>query len=183
MFKKLQKILTTASADNKEEATNMATKDGQTENSAINPAELQALLESATTTLAATQGKLAEMTALHEAVQAALQSSEDVKAALIAEATQKRLDSRKAVVVASVGTTKADALLAATDTLDDVSFNAVVSALSGSFEAEAKTDAFKEVGAAAPEEKSLFVPPVVGAETEEMKMLKAKYQSNTKGNK
>lgn len=172
----LKKFFNSASADHKEEAENMATKEGQTEMTADNKtAELQALLESATTTLAATQSKLVEMSALYEAAQAALKEAADVEAALVADAAQKRMDARKQTIVASVGTARADALLAATDSLDDVSFNAVVSAMAGSFDAEAKSEAFKEVGVNAPEDKAAVASEP--KESEESKLLKAKYQT------
>lgn len=172
----LRKFFNTAKADNKEEATNMATKDGQAEMTADNKtAELQALLESATTTLAATQGKLAEMTALHEAAQVALKDAEDVKANMAKEAAQAKFDTRKAVVVASVGTARADALMKATESLDDVSFKAVVDAMAGSFEAEAQTAAFKEVGKSTPEDAAQVAAKQ--DDSEEAKALRAKYQS------
>lgn len=179
----LKKFFNTASADNKEGAETMATKEGQTEMAAENKtAELQALLESATTTLSATQSKLSEMTALYESAKSSLKGFEDANAALVAEANQKRLDARRAKVEASVGTSKAPALLAATESLDDAAFEAIVSAMSTNLDAEASTESFKEVGSSAPEDKTLYVPVKEGEETLEAKNLKAKYQSN-KGNK
>lgn len=172
----LKKFFNSAAAEHTEEAANMATKEGQAEMAAeTETAELQALLESATTTLATTQGKLAEMSALYETAQASLKELADAKAALVADAAQKRMDARKEKVVASVGTARADALLAATESLDDSAFEAVVSAMAGSFEAEAKTDAFKEVGVTAPEDKAAVASEP--QESEESKLLKAKYQT------
>ena len=174
LFKKFYKP---AEADNKEEAEHMATKEGQPEMAADNKvAEMAALLESATTTLAATQKQLTEMSAKFEQAQTALQSAEDTKAALVADAAQKRFSARKEAIVASVGTAKADALLAATDNLDDASFNAVVGAMAGSYEAEAKTEMFKEVGIATKTDASAVVTEP--EESAEAKMLKAKYNKS-----
>lgn len=157
-----------ATADNKEEA-NMATKE--------ETAELQALLEKATTSLAAKEAQLAEMSAMYEKAQAALKSAEDIQASMAKEAAQKRLDARRQAVVASVGTARADALLAATDALDDSAFKAVVDAMANSFEVEAKNNpAFVEAGVDAPEDKAA-VMEFASQESEESKLLKAKYQS------
>lgn len=176
LFKKFYKP---AEADNKEEAEHMATKEGQPVMAADNKvAEMAALLESATTTLASTQKQLAELATQYAVAQSALQSAEDAKAALVADAAQKRMSARKESIVASVGTAKADALLAATDNLDDASFNAVVSAMSGTYEAEAKTAMFKEVGMAAKTDPSAVAEMSEPEESAEAKMLKAKYQKS-----
>jgi hypothetical protein len=68
------------------------------------------------------------------------------KQALIADASAKKLAERKEKIVAAVGTAKADAVMAATETLNDEAFAAVVSAMAASFDAEAGTEMFKETG-------------------------------------
>jgi peptidoglycan hydrolase CwlO-like protein len=135
-------------------------------------AELQAALASQSEALEAVTGKLAEMQSKFEGAQAALDAVEATKAALVADAKAVRLQARKDAIVASVGTDKADALLAATDLLDDVSFKAVVNAMAVSFEKEAATPLFKEVGLSA----EASAPDVV-EESAEAKLLKAKYQT------
>jgi hypothetical protein len=102
-------------------------------------AALQAEVVEKDTQLSALAGKVAEL-------EKSLTQFAEAKAALEKEIQAKRLETRKNVIVEAVGTAKADALLAATDSLDDAAFTAVVSALGMSMEAEAKTPAFKEVG-------------------------------------
>lgn len=127
--------------------------------------------------LQAMSDKFAEMSTLYESAQAALAAADVAKELLITEAKEKRLAARKETIVASVGTAKADALLAATEALDDVAFNAVVGALSVSFEDEAKTVQFKEVGVSAVADP-VKVAEASSADSEESKILKAKYKKS-----
>lgn len=126
-------------------------------------AELGVQLETA-------QTALAEMAGKYEAAQAQLAAIAAEKAELVANAAAAKLAARKEKIVAAIGTEKADALMEATDALDDAQFNAVVSAMAGSVEAEAKTDLFKEVGVTAEADASK-----VNEESAEMKILKQKY--------
>lgn len=130
----------------------------------------------------ALSSQAADMTALTELVeelsakvtqaQAELAAAEKSKADLIADAKAKQAAARKVKVEAVIGENeKAVKLLAATENMEDAQFEAVVSALAGSFEAEAKTEMFKEVGVAAEADAA----KVVTEESAEMKMLKAKY--------
>lgn len=119
-------------------------------------------LEQASTALSQAVETVKEADAKIAELQAALAASEDSKVKLqafadaaelektrlAAEAEQKRLDARKATIVAAVGTAKADALMAATSNLDDAAFEAVTSALGNSVDAEAQTKLFKETGVA-----------------------------------
>lgn len=84
-----------------------------------------------------------------ETTQAALQASEDAKVALVAQAAAARLEARSKAVVDAIGTEKAPALLAATEQLGDEQFNAIVGAMAQSFEKEAQSPLFKEVGVSA----------------------------------
>jgi hypothetical protein len=138
------------------------------------------------------QASVAEMAGTFEATVAGLQSQLDAalasvatlttaleavvaeKAEMIAAAGITKMTARKEKVVAAIGELKADALMMATGGLDDAAFEAVVSALAGSVEAEAATDMFKEVGASA----TADVSKVVAGESAEMRLLKAKYPPN-----
>jgi uncharacterized membrane-anchored protein YhcB (DUF1043 family) len=127
----------------------------------------------ATTTELVTQAEavITDLTAKLGEATAALAAVEAEKAALAAEAEAKRLASRKEKVEAAIGTEKAAGLLAATENLDDAAFEAVVSALAGSVDAEASTSLFKEVGVTAEADAAKVVE-----ESAEMKILKQKYQ-------
>lgn len=119
-------------------------------------ADLGVQLESATSALA-------EMTGKYEAAVAQL-------AAIAADKAAAKLAARKAAVEAAIGTEKADALLLATQGLEDAAFDNVVSALVGSVDAEAKTGLFQEVGVTAEADASKIV-----AESAEMRILKQQY--------
>lgn len=104
--------------------------------------------------------KLAEMSAKFDAAQTALAAVEAEKAAMLAEATEKKLSARKEKIVASIGTAKAEGVMAATKDLDDAQFEAIVSALATSIDAEAKSEMFTETGASAEADASKIVDPV-----------------------
>lgn len=70
------------------------------------------------------------------------------KLALEVTAETARMDARKVKIVAAVGTAKADALMASTQTLADADFESIVSALGTSVATEAKTKLFSEIGVA-----------------------------------
>ena len=125
----------------------MTTQEGQANLAADNTtAELVAQLEVATVSLAAAQDTIANLTAEYATVKAAMTSLAAEKAALLADAEAAKFAARKDKVVATVGTAKADAIMAATAVLDDASFNAVVSAFAASFEQEKNSAMFNEVG-------------------------------------
>lgn len=130
-----------------------------------NTAEL-ALAQAA---LSTAQLQIAELTTKFAEAQALLDAIASEKATLVANAATARLQARKEAIEASVGTDKADALLAATDSLDDVAFKAVVGAMAMSFEKEASSQLFKEVGVAG------SVDAKAVEESPEMKALKVKY--------
>lgn len=93
-------------------------------------------LEAALAAAAVNQAKL----------QAFADAAEAEKARLAAEAAQKRLDARKAKIVAAVGTTKADALYLSTQSLPDADFESIVGALGTSAEVEGQSRMFTEAG-------------------------------------
>lgn len=96
------------------------------------------------------------------------------KEQMIADDLATKMAARKEKIVASIGTEKADALMKATEGLDDTAFEAVVSAMAGSVEAEASTALFREVGVDAVADAT----KVVAEESTTMKILKAQYQVN-----
>lgn len=61
-------------------------------------------------------------------------------------AATARLEARKTSLTKALGTVKADALLASLESLDDATFNTVVSTMSAGLDAEGNTAAFTEAG-------------------------------------
>ena len=152
MLKHLQKIFNAGKTATQEEVV-MAQDQVQADLSVVtNTAEMSALvaqLASQSETLLSIQSQFAELTSKYETAQAALSEIEAAKAALVAEAKSAKLSARKEKIVLTVGTDKADALLTATENLEDAQFEAVVAAMASSFEAEAKSKLFVEAGVAA----------------------------------
>jgi hypothetical protein len=136
----------TAQADIEKEVVNMTTATEQPIAAENTSADLVAQLASSTSALTELQAAFAELTTKFEAAQAALAVVENEKKELATKAAEARLVARKEKIVAAVGTSQADALMAAVGGLEDAQFNAVVSAMATSREAEAKTEAFQEVG-------------------------------------
>lgn len=87
-----------------------------------------------------------------------------------ADAKQEKLDARLAALSKDVGDERASAVLAATEGLDDVQFEAIAQALKLSADNEAKTELFTEGGV-----EGDVKPDAHAEETLEMKKLKAKY--------
>lgn len=112
-------------------------------------AEAQANIAKVSADLQAATELAEEMAAKFTEVKTALEASEALKATLVAEASAKRLEARTKIIVDAVGTDKAEHLLAATNSLGDEQFNAVVSAMAMSFEKEAKSAPFVEAGVSA----------------------------------
>lgn len=125
-----------------DEVMNLKTNQ-QTDNTV---AELVAKLSEANTNLSTVKIAMETMRGELETVRAAMNSLATEKAALLAAAETAKLMARKNQIVAAVGTSQADAVMAATSTLDDVSFGAVLSAFAASFEQEAKSKMFTEAG-------------------------------------
>jgi hypothetical protein len=132
--------------------------------------EPAAALEAAQAAMTEMSGKVAELSAALASANALLVEMQAEKVAMIAEAAAKKTAARKEKVEAAVGTLKAPSLLAATESLDDAAFDAVVSALATSVDAETQSPMFKEVGIAAEVDLTK-----VNEETAEMRILKAKY--------
>jgi hypothetical protein len=133
-------------------------------------AELTADKELTLAALAAAQGELDSARAELETLKQFAEAAEAAAAQAAAEAAAAKLNARKEKIVAAVGTERADALMAATQALDDAAFDAIVSAMSLSVQIEAKTGMFAEVGATADANAAAPIE-----ESPEMKILKAKY--------
>lgn len=132
---------------------------------------LDTALAALTGDLATAVASLAEMTINFEAAQTALNALTAEKAEMAVKAQAAKFTARKEKVVMAIGTEKADGLMLATQELDDAAFGAVVSALAGSVEVEAKTGLFQEVGVSASADTTKIV-----AESPEMKILKQKFK-------
>lgn len=172
MLNQFKKLLNVGKPAQQKEVS-MTVEEGQLVAADNNTAELTALLATATQALADSQSKYVELATELATLQAAFKSAEGAQAALVADAKAKVLAARKEKIVAAVGTGKADALLTATESLEDAAFNAVVSAMAGSVDAEANTNLFKEVGVDAQADAT----QVTEADNETAKLLAAKYKT------
>lgn len=131
----------------------------------------QEALASQSAEFSAVTEQLAKMTQDFQEVKAALDAVETAKKALVKEAHEKKMSLRKEKIVATVGTDKAEALMVATESLEDTQFEAVVQAMASTFVAEADTAMFKEIGVATKEADASKVEEVSSVET----ALKQKY--------
>lgn len=120
--------------------------------------QAQASLLSHAADMQAMQELMSEMSEKLENATAALKATEDTKAALLADIKVKQAMARKESIITAVGTEKAGALMAATESLDDVQFGAIISAMAASFENESKSAMFSEQGMAA--ETKVGIDPV-----------------------
>lgn len=102
------------------------------------------------------------------------QAANAAKAQAEAEAKQVKMDARKATITESVGTSKADALLAATENLDDASFAAIMGAMAVNAKAEEQSPMFSEQGIDGKVEDVSKL-----AESKEMIALKKKFAAKT----
>lgn len=148
MLKHLQKFFNGDKTLSQEEVEMTETEKATLAAAENKAAELTVALEAASATLAEKETAFAELTAKFETAQAALNASEAAQKELAVQAAAKRLEARTAAITAAVGTSKVEALLAATDGMADEQFNTIVSAMAASFDAEAKTPLFNEQGAA-----------------------------------
>lgn len=151
MLKRLQKYFNPASAELQEEVPEMTTENAQADLATDNKmvAELTAQLASVTEAMTAMQTQLTQLAALNTQAQAALEAAEADKANLAAQAEAKRLEARTSAITAAVGTSQLEALLAATDGMEDAAFDTIVGAMAKSFENEAQGTMFQEKGVAA----------------------------------
>lgn len=132
--------------------------------------QVEAVKSSFASQLAEAAEALAMMTSKYEAAEAALATLAAEKVATEVAAKAAKLTARKAQVEAAIGTDKAAGLMLATEGLDDASFEAIVTALAGSVDAEAQSTLFQEIGATGVVDAAKIV-----AESPEMKILKQTY--------
>lgn len=137
---------------------------------AVDASAIQAELASVQEQLTGLVSALTEMTAKYEGAHAALTALTAEKELLLAAQAAAKMTARMGKIEAAIGTEKAAGLMAATEGLEDAAFEAVVSALAGSVDAEAKTGMFQEVGATGQPDAAKIVE-----ESAEMKILKQKY--------
>ncbi len=102
-------------------------------------AALTATVSALTEQLAAKVGEVAALTAQVEA-------AVEFKAAQAAAAAEAKAAARLAALVGAVGTEAASGLMAATASMEDTAFDAVLAAVSLKTVAESASPAFKEVG-------------------------------------
>lgn len=132
--------------------------------------EFEAGITKRTSEFEAARDALAEMTVNFETAQAALNALSAEKAELAISAETAKTSARKAKVVMAIGTEKADGLMLATQGLEDAAFDAVISALAGSVDAEAKTSLFTESGVEAEADTAKLV-----VENPTAKLIRQKY--------
>lgn len=172
MIEQLKKKLGIAddAKTNKVELTDIAILQSATASALDDLQASVALLTAEKATVATLTAQLAEASMKLEAANTALAAVELAKQASAELAKVKQMAARKAVVVDTIGTAKADAFLSATESLDDAAFEAVHMALVGSTVKEAGSALFKESGVDVTADASK-----VGEITPEMKALTAKY--------
>lgn len=161
------------SPDINEEETNMdVTEMASTELAADDAivAELSALKASFAEQTEQLQAALAQVESFKEFAEMAAQA----KAQAEADAKNVKLAARKATIEMNIGTDKADAMLAATENLDDDSFAAIMGVMETTAKAEAESPLFKEAGFDGKVEDVSKL-----TETKEMTALKKKYAAKT----
>ena len=171
MLKSIQKFFNAA----KEEVEMVEPQTEQPQAAVLNTAEFSALAAQMATqseALLSVQNNFAELTAKYEDAVAQLATIEADKAALQATAKAKVLATRQEKLEVIMGTTKAPGVAAALENLDDATFETVLGTYAASYEAEANSAMFNEVGVAA--EAASSAPE----ESLEMKIIKAKQQKS-----
>jgi hypothetical protein len=137
-------------------------------------AEFEDFKQTAETLHAHDEATIAELTKQLEDTNAALNALQAEKDAAVKEALAAKMEARKEKIVATLGTERADALLKATEGMDDAAFEAVASALGVSAEVESQSPLFKETGVDATVDAAKIV------ETAEMKILREKFGNTAK---
>lgn len=124
--------------------------------------EVSAALATAVEAVKAADAKVAEMQAAVEAAVAAKAEAEKIVADM-------KVSARKSEIVAAVGEAQADAILFATEGLDDAKFKSVLAAFGTAQAKESESTMFTEQGVAGLTDGS------VDEVSEEMKILRKKY--------
>lgn len=158
MLDRFKKYFNPALAEQQEKVNSEMTTQGTQPSLAVDnkTAELTLQLATATETLAKQAADMQALTEMVEELSAqigvnkeALAASEKAKEDMAAQAAAKRLEMRTETITKSVGTAKLAEVLAATDAMDDAQFNVIVGVFAKSFDTEAKSPMFNEVGAGA----------------------------------
>lgn len=138
-------------------------------------AEFEGYKATAEELLEAANAENDELKAKLASVEDLIAKAEAEKEAAEKAALEAKLNARKEKVVAAVGTDRADGLLAATESLTDEQFEAVVSSLAVSASAEAKSKMFVEQGAAVEAAADIDVDELAKEKSEVLKLLKAEH--------
>ena len=162
MLDKFKKYFSnSATADNtQEEAMSLEKDQAATALDTTAVANLTAQLSTVNDAMATLQEQFTTLSSKYEAAQKALNASEAATALLATQAAEKRLKERTEAITHAVGTAKVASMLAATDSLDDVQFNTIVSAMATNLDKEAEGKMFSSQGVAA-EAPSLVEPDAV----------------------
>lgn len=134
-------------------------------------AEANGVAEAYSTQVNELTAQLASVSDLVASLQAQLDEAKAAQATAAEQAAVAKAEARKQKIVAAVGEDKAPGLIAATESMEDAQFDAVMAALGVAADAEAKSPLFNEIGVSA----ETTVAPTSG-ESEEMKILKARHQ-------
>lgn len=134
-------------------------------------ATAEELLSNETAQLTEAKEALAEAASMIEVLQAEVASMKATAETAVVDAETMRKNARLAKITEAIGTANADALMAATEALDDAAFDAVVSALNGKAVAEAASELFTEVGASVEADAA----KIVAEESGTTKLIREKY--------
>lgn len=136
-------------------------------------AEVSSALESTVELLKTVEAERDSVQEKLASMEVALAEAQSKIAQAESNAAAQKVKTREEKLTALLGTEKAPAVIAATSTLPDADFEAVLSAMEASSKAESKSKMFSEAGAAA--EASASVP--VDTPSQEMQILVSKYAS------
>jgi hypothetical protein len=128
-------------------------------------AALQATVASMTEQLAINAVAMADKDSKIAELSAQVEAAVEFKASQAKIAAEAKVAARAAKLAEFVGDEQAASLQAATASLDDAAFDAVASAMSLKFKVEAKSDAFKEVGAEGATDQTKLNAEVIGGKT------------------
>lgn len=145
-------------------------------------AQMSELLEAANSMIGQLEGDVAEKAAsLQEALakiaefEAVANEAKAVAEAAAQQAAEMKIEQRKEKLANVIGSENPSfgAIFGAVESLDDAAFDVIVGGYKQQFEAEAKSDDFKEVGYSTQEAEA----PVLNVDSKEAEILKKKYQS------
>ena len=145
-----------------------------TENMSVDNTEAMAELSALKASFAEQSKQLQAALSQVESLKEFAEMAANAKAQAEAEAKNIKMAARKSAIEMNVGTGKADALLGATENLDDTAFAAIMSAMETNAKAEAESPLFKEQGVDGKVEDVSKL-----TETKEMTALKKKYAAKT----